>query len=65
MIILSRSVLRVGFRTEDDYITVHWWDYQDTFMTISYADCDDDKSFSQEIKESIKPTHWRPLFRKL
>lgn len=57
--------IRIGFKGDDDYVTAHWWDYQDCFETISHSNCDDDQGFSQEIKESIKPTHWRPLFREL
>ncbi|HEY4543565.1 MAG TPA: hypothetical protein VIG40_02880 [Tissierellaceae bacterium] len=55
--------IRIGFRTTEDFITAHWYDYQDCFETISHIDCDDNSYFSKEIRESIKPTHWRPLFR--
>lgn len=55
--------IRIGFRTSDDYITAHWYDYQDCFETISHIDCDGNSQFSKEIRESIEPTHWRPLFR--
>lgn len=57
--------IRIGFMSNDDFTTAHWWSYQDTYETISHSDCDGNESFSQEIRESINPTHWRPLFREL
>ena len=55
--------IRIGFMSNDDFTTAHWWNYQDTYETINHVNCDDDNSYSKEIRESIKPTHWRPFFR--
>lgn len=53
---------RIGFlNDEGDFISAHWWDYQDTYMTISHSDCDGNPEFSDEIKNSIEPTHWFPI----
>lgn len=57
--------IRIGFMSNDDFTTAHWWNYQDTYETISHVSCDGNESYSQEIRESIKPTHWRPLFEEL
>lgn len=53
--------IRIGFRTEDDFISAHWWNYQDCYMTISHAECDDNESFSEKIRNSIEPELWIPL----
>jgi hypothetical protein len=53
--------IRVGFRTDEDFISAHWWDYQDTYMNISHSDCDNNDEFSQEIRDNIEPTHWKSL----
>lgn len=51
--------IRIGFLNGDgDFTTAHWWDYQDTYMTISKTDCEDNEVFSDEIRNSTEPTHW-------
>lgn len=55
------SGIRIGFLNGDgDFTTAHWWDYQDTYVTISKTDCDNE-GFSDEIKMSTEPTHWMIL----
>ena len=54
--------LRVGFRSgEGDFTTAHWWDYQDTYMTISKDNCEGNPEFSKEIQDNTEPTHWFEL----
>ncbi|WP_333661566.1 DUF551 domain-containing protein [Chishuiella changwenlii] len=50
---------RIGFYNNEDFITAYYWNYQDTYITISHNECDDDDGFSDEIKNSIEPTHWK------
>jgi len=54
---------RIGFVDGDgNFTSAHWWDYQDTYMTISHSDCDaDPRLYSDNIKNNIEPTHWFPI----
>lgn len=52
---------RIGFQGEKDFTSAHWWSYQDCYMTISHAECDDNSSFSEKIKGSIEPELWISL----
>ncbi|QFG53658.1 hypothetical protein [Chryseobacterium sp.] len=53
--------VRIGFKNEDDFVTAHYWWYKDCYMTISHSECDDNDAFSEQIKNNIEPTHWRPI----
>lgn len=44
---------RIGFRTEDDFISDYWWDYQDTYMTICHTICDDNDAYGENTRNSI------------
>lgn len=57
--------IRFGFMNNDDFITAHYWNDQDTYVTISHSECDGNGFYSEEIRHNINPTHWRPLFREL
>jgi len=54
------SGTRIGFLNGDnEFTTAHWWDYQDTYITISKNECDHDpQAFSDQIKNNTEPTHW-------
>lgn len=58
--------IRIGFQDlsnddNGDFISAHYWDYQDCFMTISHGNCDNNMSFSENIKNSIEPELWVSL----
>lgn len=54
--------IRIGFSLDDgDFVSAHWWDYQDCYMTISHSNCDDNTSFSDKIKSCIEPELWISL----
>lgn len=55
------SGTRIGFEGVDGFISAHWWDYQDCYMTISHTECDDSGAFSDDIKDSIDPIKWIEL----
>lgn len=50
--------IRIGWQGDDDFISAHWWNYQDCYMTISHSECDDNPTFSEKIKNSIEPELW-------
>ncbi|MHA7822490.1 hypothetical protein ACVVIH_06980 [Chryseobacterium arthrosphaerae] len=51
--------IRIGFVNCFGWTTAHYWDYQDTYVTISHLDCDNNEGFSDEIRKNIDPTHYR------
>lgn len=54
--------IRIGFLNGDDeFTTAYWWDYQDTYETISNSECNGNPSFSRHIQENTEPTHWMDL----
>lgn len=55
--------IRIGFMCNvGRFTTAHWWDYQDTYMTISREEVDDNpQAFSDSVKDHTEPTHWMPL----
>lgn len=53
--------LRIGFKNDDDFVTAHYWNYQDCYITISHSECDNNEAFSEQIKNNIEPTHWKPI----
>ncbi len=53
--------IRIGFRTEEDFVSSHYWNYQDSYITISHAECDDNEFYSENIRMNIEPTHWKPI----
>lgn len=53
--------LRIGFLGADGFISAHWWNYQDCYMTISKNECEGNSAYSKEIQEITEPTHWRPI----
>lgn len=57
----NQKGVRIGFKCEGDYITAHWWSYQDCYITISHNECDDNPTFSKKTKDNINPTHWRSI----
>ncbi|GEJ46038.1 hypothetical protein [Chryseobacterium sp. ON_d1] len=50
--------VRIGFLNGNEWTTAHYWNYQDTYVTISHSNCDNDEEFSDEIKDNIDPTHY-------
>ena len=50
--------IRIGFLNGSEWTTAHYWNYQDTYITISHSECDNDE-FSDEIRINIDPTHYR------
>lgn len=54
---------RVGFLNgSNEFTTAFWWDYQDTYVTVSKLYCDSDNEFfGEKIKNNTEPTHWHQL----
>ena len=47
---------RVGFLSDEGFISAFWWDYQDCYETISKSHCENNKDFySLTIVELHRP----------
>lgn len=57
----NRKGIRIGFRNDDDFISCHYWNCQDSYMTISHAECDNNDFYSEKIRMNIEPTHWKEI----
>lgn len=50
---------RLGFLSENGFISAHWWNMQDTYITISKSEIESEgKIFSKKLKDNIDPTYW-------
>ena len=67
--------IRIGFLEDNlasddcpyDFVSAHWWDYHDSFITISKCYIEgNEQAFSDEIKRSVIPEYWieAPVYRK-
>lgn len=54
--------IRIGFLDGlNGFISAHWWNYQDCYMTISKDECLGNPHFSEKIQNSTEPTHWKNI----
>lgn len=67
--------IRIGFLQENlasdncpyDFVSAHWWDYQDDFIAISKNIIEgNEDAFSDNIKRSVIPEYWieAPIFKR-
>lgn len=49
---------RACFLTDNGWISAMWWDYQDTYITISDIDIESNKSFFEHHIGKVNPTLW-------
>lgn len=53
---------RVGFETDEGFVSAHWWDYHSTYVTISINKSEDIKDIlSEKLANSINPQYWISL----
>lgn len=52
---------RIGFLTDDGFISAFWWDEQDCYETISKLHCEDDEEFFEEHIDNTEPEFWFPM----
>lgn len=56
--------IRIGFQCDDDFVSARWSNYQDCYVTISHAECDEEDNLSlidEEFLTSIEPEKWIEL----
>ena len=52
---------RVGFLSDDGFISAFWWDYQDCYETISKLNCESNKDFYRSHLDNTEPEFWFPI----
>ena len=52
---------RVGFLSDDGFISAFWWDYQDCFITISKSHCESNMDFYRSHIDNTEPEFWFPI----
>lgn len=52
---------RVGFLSDDGFISAFWWDYQDCYETISKQHCESNKDFYRSHIDNTEPEFWFPI----
>lgn len=50
--------IRIGFVIGDEFISAHWWDYQDCYITISKTVCEDNPNFYVHFIDNTEPEYW-------
>lgn len=55
--------VRIGYLSDEGFISAHWWDYQDCYTTISNSECDNNPAYSEKIKKNINPKLWLSIDR--
>ena len=61
---LQDNMAESGKKNPYDFVSAYWWDYQDTYMTISKSECerdDNSKAFFQNHLDNIEPEYWAEI----
>lgn len=57
----NQQGVRIGFQSDDGFISAYWWDEQDDFIAIAKwkwdGDPDNERFFINHLDNS-EPTHW-------
>ena len=52
---------RIGFLSDEGFISAFWWDYQDCYETISKSHCESDEDFYENHIDNTEPEFWFPI----
>ena len=52
---------RVGFLSDEGFISAFWWDYQDCYETISKSHCESNRNFYRSHLDNTEPEFWLPI----
>ena len=52
---------RVGFLSDEGFISAFWWDEQDCYETISKSHCESNKAFYRSHIDNTEPEFWFPI----
>ena len=54
---------RIGFLSDDGFISAFWWDNQDCYETISKPHCNSNNDFYKRHIDNTEPEFWFPIPR--
>ena len=52
---------RIGFLSDDGFISAFWWDEQDCYETISKQHCESNRDFYRSHIDNTEPEFWVPI----
>ena len=52
---------RIGFLSDDGFISAFWWDEQDCYETISKQHCESNRDFYRSHIDNTEPEFWFPI----
>ena len=52
---------RIGFLSDDGFISAFWYDEQDCYETISKLHCESNKDFYRSHINNTEPEFWTPI----
>lgn len=53
--------IRVGFRTDEGFVSAFWWDYQDDYIAIDKSKCESNPEFFVNHLDNTEPEYWLEL----
>ena len=53
--------IRIGFLSDDGFISAFWWDEQDCYETISKLHCEGNEYFYKNHIDNTEPEFWFPI----
>lgn len=57
----NKQGVRIGFQSDNGFISAYWWDTQDDFIAIVKSNWESDeanKAFFEDHLDNSEPTHW-------
>ena len=52
---------RIGFLSDNGFISAFWWDEQDCYKTISKQHCESNRDFYRSHIDNTEPEFWFPI----
>ena len=52
---------RIGFLSDDEFISAAWLDEHDCYETISKLHCEDEENFFEDYIDNTEPEFWYPM----
>ena len=52
---------RIGFLSDNGFISAFWWDEQDCYETISKQHCESNRDFYRSHIDNTEPEFWVPI----
>ena len=53
--------IRIGFLSDEGFISAYWWNEQDCYETISKLHCNSNNDFYKRHIDNTEPEFWLPI----